>query len=244
MKNLSIAVVGLLLFSNTLVAQQSSSSLVKNVKIENIGPTIMSGRVVDVDVNPNKPTEFYVAYASGGVWYSNNNGMSFQPIMDTAPTINVGEIAVDWKNGTIWVGTGEHNASRSSYAGIGVLKSTDKGKTWINTGLKESHHIGKIEINPSNPNEVIVGVTGHLYTKNAERGVYKTTDGGQTWNQTLFVDDETGIIDISVSPKNFNIQYAAAWKKDRKAWNFLGNGKTSGIYKSEDGGNARFMGNR
>jgi photosystem II stability/assembly factor-like uncharacterized protein len=238
MKNLSIAVVGLLLFSNTLVAQQSSSSLVKNVKIENIGPTIMSGRVVDVDVNPNKPTEFYVAYASGGVWYSNNNGMSFQPIMDTAPTINVGEIAVDWKNGTIWVGTGEHNASRSSYAGIGVLKSTDKGKTWINTGLKESHHIGKIEINPSNPNEVIVGVTGHLYTKNAERGVYKTTDGGQTWNQTLFVDDETGIIDISVSPKNFNIQYAAAWKKDRKAWNFLGNGKTSGIYKSEDGGNS------
>lgn len=238
MKNLYIVVVGLLLFSNTSVAQQSSSSLVKNVKIENIGPTIMSGRVVDVDVNPNKPTEFYVAYASGGVWYSNNNGMSFQPIMDTAPTINVGEIAVDWKNGTIWVGTGEHNASRSSYAGIGVLKSTDKGKTWKNTGLKDSHHIGKIEINPTNPNEVIVGVTGHLYSKNAERGVYKTTDGGQTWKQTLFVDDETGIIDISVSPKNFNIQFAAAWKKDRKAWNFLGSGKTSGIYKSEDGGNS------
>lgn len=238
MKNLYIVVVGLLLFSNTSVAQQSSSSLVKNVKIENIGPTIMSGRVVDVDVNPNKPTEFYVAYASGGVWYSNNNGMSFQPIMDTAPTINVGEIAVDWKNGTIWVGTGEHNASRSSYAGIGVLKSTDKGKTWKNTGLKDSHHIGKIEINTTNPNEVIVGVTGHLYSKNAERGVYKTTDGGQTWKQTLFVDDETGIIDISVSPKNFNIQFAAAWKKDRKAWNFLGSGKTSGIYKSEDGGNS------
>lgn len=238
MKNFYIAFVGLLFFSNLSVAQQSSTSLVKNVKIENIGPTIMSGRVVDVDVNPNKPTEFYVAYASGGVWYSNNNGMSFQPIMDTAPTINVGEIAVDWKNGIIWVGTGEHNASRSSYAGIGVLKSTDKGKTWINTGLKDSHHIGKIEINPSNPNEVIVGVTGHLYSKNAERGVYKTTDGGQTWKQTLFIDDETGIIDISVSPKNFNIQYAAAWKKDRKAWNFLGNGKTSGIYKSEDGGNS------
>lgn len=238
MKNLYIAFVGLLFFSNTSLAQQSTTSLVKNVKIENIGPTIMSGRVVDVDVNPNKPTEFYVAYASGGVWYSNNNGMSFQPIMDTAPTINVGEIAVDWKNGTIWVGTGEHNASRSSYAGIGVLKSTDNGKTWINTGLKDSHHIGKIEINPSNPNEVIVGVTGHLYSKNAERGIYKTTDGGQTWKQTLFVDDETGIIDISVSPKNFNIQYAAAWKKDRKAWNFLGNGKTSGIYRSEDGGNS------
>ncbi|MBN8566080.1 MAG: glycosyl hydrolase [Flavobacteriales bacterium] len=238
MKNFYIAFVGMLFFSNLSVAQQSTASLVKNVKIENIGPTIMSGRVVDVDVNPNKPTEFYVAYASGGVWYSNNNGMSFQPIMDTAPTINVGEIAVDWKNGIIWVGTGEHNASRSSYAGIGVLKSTDKGKTWINTGLKDSHHIGKIEINPTYPNEVIIGVTGHLYSKNVERGIYKTTDGGKTWKQTLFIDDETGIIDISVSPKNFNIQYAAAWKKDRKAWNFLGNGKTSGIYKSEDGGNS------
>jgi photosystem II stability/assembly factor-like uncharacterized protein len=196
----------------------------------------MSGRVVDVDVNPDNPIEFYVGYASGGVWYSNNNGMSFTPIMDNSATQNVGEIAVDWKSCTIWVGTGEHNSSRSSYAGIGILKSTDKGKTWQNMGLKDSHHIGKIEINPTNPNEVVVGVTGHLYSKNMERGVFKTTDGGKTWKQTLFIDEETGIVDIAVSPKNFNIQYASAWKKDRKAWNFVGNGTTSGIYKSEDGG--------
>ena len=193
--------------------------------------------MVDVDVNPENPTEFYVGYASGGLWYTNNNGTSFTPVMDTSPTQNVGEIAVDWKNKTLWVGTGEHNASRSSYAGIGILKSTDQGKTWQNMGLTDSHHIGKIEINPNNPNEVVVGVTGHLYSKNNERGIYKTTDGGKTWKNTLFIDDETGIIDISVSPKDFNIQFAAAWKKDRKAWNFIGNGASSGIYKSEDGGN-------
>ena len=102
------------------------------------------------------------------------------------------------------------------------MKSSDKGETWQNMGLTDSHHIGKIEINPNNPNELMVGVTGHLYSKNTERGIYKSTDGGNSWKQTLYIDDETGIIDISVSPKNFNIQYAAAWKKDRKAWNFSG----------------------
>jgi photosystem II stability/assembly factor-like uncharacterized protein len=227
-----------LAFQSSWSQSESNSSIVQTIKIQNVGPTIMSGRVVDVDVNPENPTEFYVGYASGGVWYTNNNGMSFTPIMDTSPTQNVGEIAVDWKNKTLWVGTGEHNASRSSYAGIGILKSIDHGKTWQNMGLTDSHHIGKIEINPNNSNEVVVGVTGHLYSKNNERGVYKTTDGGKTWKNTLFIDDETGIIDISVDPKNYNLQFAAAWKKDRKAWNFLGNGATSGIYKSEDGGNS------
>lgn len=234
--------LGLLLLAFYLGAQNKplnpESSWVKNIPFESVGPSIMSGRVVDVEVNPDNPTEFYVAYASGGLWYSNTNGMSFIPVMDSAPTNNVGEIAVDWKNGILWVGTGEHNASRSSYAGIGILKSTDKGKTWKNMGLTDSHHIGKIELNPNNPNEIVVGVTGHLYSKNKERGIYKSIDGGNSWNQTLYIDDETGIIDISVSSKNFNVQYAAAWKKDRKAWNFLGNGSTSGIYKSEDGGSS------
>lgn len=213
-----------------------SQSIVQQIPIQSVGPAIMSGRVVDIDVNPENPIEFYVGYASGGVWYSNNNGMSFTPIMDNSSTQNVGDITVDWKSGTIWVGTGENNSSRSSYAGIGVLKSTDKGKTWQNVGLKESHHIGKIEINPKNPEEVIVAVTGKLYTKSNERGIYKTTDGGKTWKQTLFVNDETGVADISVSPTNFKIQYASAWQKDRKAWNFNGGGAASGIYKSEDSG--------
>lgn len=223
---------------NSLVykKQLQEQSLFKDLSLQNVGPTVMSGRVVDVDVNPENPTEFYVGYASGGLWYSNNNGMSFVPVMDNAPTQNVGDIAIDWKQGTIWVGTGEVNSSRSSYAGIGILKSTDKGKTWQNIGLHDTHHISRILINPVNPDEIVVGAVGHLYTKNEERGIYKTTDGGKTWSKTLFVNNETGIIDVAVSPKNFKIQYAAAWSKDRKAWDFKGNGSASGIYKSEDAG--------
>ena len=214
----------------------AKTSFVKHVPFENIGPSIMSGRVTALEVNPENSTEFYVAYASGGLWHTNNNGTTFTPILDTSHTQNVGEIAVDWKNKTIWVGTGENNASRSSYAGIGILKSTDNGKTWANVGLADSHHIGKILINPNNPDEVVVGVTGHLYTPNKERGIYKTIDGGNTWTQTLFVDDMSGIIDMQFSPNNFNVIFASSWTKDRKAWNFDGNGSNSAIYKSTDSG--------
>ena len=214
----------------------AKTSLVKNISFKNIGPTVMSGRVVDIDVNPKNTTEFYVGYASGGLWYTNNNGTTFTPILDTAATQNVGDIAVDWKTGTIWVGTGENNSSRSSYAGIGILKSTDKGKTWINVGLTDSHHIGRILINPSNPEEVVVGVIGHLYSSNAERGIFKTINGGKTWKKTLFINENTGIIDVQPAPNNFNVLYAAAWERNRKAWNFKGDGENSGIYKSTDAG--------
>jgi photosystem II stability/assembly factor-like uncharacterized protein len=217
-------------------SELAAASSVKNVPFKSIGPSIMSGRVVDFAVNPNNPIEFYVGYASGGLWHTNNNGTSFIPVMDSSPTQNVGCVAVDWQNGTIWVGTGEVNASRSSYAGIGLLKSDDKGKTWQNMGLTDSHHISSILINPTNPNEVIVGAVGHLYSNNDERGVFKTTDGGKTWNKTLFINDETGIIEISANPKNFNTMYATAWDKDRKAWNFDGSGEGSGVYKSTDAG--------
>ena len=223
----------------TGLAQKASleqSSLVKNIPLKNVGPTIMSGRIVDVAVNPENPNEFYAAYASGGLWHTTNNGTSFTPVLDNAATQNIGDIAVDWNNSTIWVGTGENNASRSSYAGIGILKSTDLGKTWEHMGLPDSHHIGRILINPNNPNEVVIGVTGHLYSPNNTRGIYKTTDGGKTWKQTLFINATTGIIDIAVAPNNFKVQYAAAWEKDRKAWNFSGNGQHSGIYKSTDAG--------
>ncbi|WP_435260840.1 WD40/YVTN/BNR-like repeat-containing protein [Tenacibaculum sp. nBUS_03] len=245
----------LALFSLTLLGQQQVStsaetiqqallkkeelskiSIVKNIPFENIGPTVMSGRVVDIDVNPDNTTEFYVGYASGGVWYTNNNGTTFTPILDNSPTQNVGDIAVDWKKGTIWVGTGENNSSRSSYAGIGILKSTDKGKTWTNVGLHDSHHIGRILINPNNSDEVIIGVIGHLYSSNNERGIFKTTDGGKTWNKTLFVNENTGVIDVQQSPDNFNVLYAASWERERKAWNFDGDGKNSAIYKSTDAG--------
>lgn len=216
----------------------SQQNIFSQTKFQNIGPTIMSGRVVDVAVNENNTQEFYVAYASGGLWYTNNNGNSFEPVMDAAPTQDCGAIAVDWASGTIWVGTGEVNSSRTSYAGIGVLKSSNKGKTWQNMGLPESHHISKIYLNPSNNQEVIVAVLGQLYTKNEERGIYKSIDGGKTWKKTLFVNAETGIIDLTVSPKNPKIMFAAAWERERKPYNFKGNGKNSGIYKSTNGGDS------
>ena len=214
----------------------AQTSLVNNVPFTSIGPSVMSGRVVDIDVNPNQPTEFYVAYASGGLWYTKNNGTSFTAVTENAPTQNMGDIAVDWNSETIWIGTGESNSSRSSYAGIGILKSSDKGKTWENVGLKDSQHIGRIVINKNNPEIVIVGVIGHLYTPNAERGIFKTTDGGKTWKKTLFIDENTGVIDINASPTNANILYAASWERDRKAWNFDGDGENSAIYKSTDAG--------
>ena len=216
--------------------QMMQSSLVKNIAFTNIGPTVMSGRVADVAVNPEDTTEFYVGYASGGLWYTNNNGTTFTPVLDNSPTQNIGDIAVDWPSGTIWVGTGEKNSSRSSYAGIGILKSIDKGATWTNVGLVDSHHVSRILINPKNAAEVIVGVIGHLYSSNTERGIFKTTDGGKTWTKSLFINKDAGIIDVAVAPENFNIMYAASWERDRKAWNFDGDGNHSGIYKSTDAG--------
>ena len=213
------------------------SSLLKDIKFRNVGPSIMSGRVVDVDVNPADPTEFYVAYASGGLWYTTNNGQSLVPIFDKENAFGIGDIAVNWSAKTIWVGTGEANSSRSSYSGLGVYKSTDNGKNWEYLGLPESHHIGKINLHPTDNNIAWVAVLGHLYSANKERGIYKTTDGGKTWKQTLYVDDNTGAVDMDINPKNPDELYASMWYRTRRAWNFEEGGKTSGIYKSTDGGN-------
>jgi len=213
-------------------------SIVNDVKFRSIGPSIMSGRVVDVDVNPVDPTEFYIAYATGGLWHTTNNGQSFAPIFDSLDVLFIGDIAVNWNSSPriIWVGTGEVNSSRSSYAGIGIYKSSDNGKHWEYLGLPESQHIGKIQLHPSNENIAWVAALGHLYSPNKERGVYKTTDGGKTWKQTLFIDDTTGAIDIDVNPKDPNELYAAMWSRSRSAWKFRESGVTSGIYKSNDGG--------
>lgn len=217
-------------------AALEKASVLNGIAFKNIGPSVMSGRVVDLDANPADPTEFYVAYASGGVWYTANNGQSFAPVFDSTDVLTIGDIAVNWKTGTIWVGTGEVNSSRSSYAGMGLYKSTDKGKTWKWMGLPDSHHIGKICLHPTDENIAWVAVLGHLYSPNAERGVYKTTDGGQTWKRTLFVDDNTGVVDLDINPINPEEVYAAAWYRTRSAWSFEASGKSSGIYKSTDGG--------
>ncbi|MEZ4900919.1 MAG: hypothetical protein R2822_03775 [Spirosomataceae bacterium] len=182
----------------------TATSLLNNVKFRNIGPNNMSGRVVDLDVNEANPTQFFVAYASGGLWKTENNGMSFTPLFDNEAAMTIGDIAVDWKtNGqTVWVGTGEDNASRSTYAGTGVYKTTDGGKTWQHLGLEDTHHIGNITLHLTDPNTAWVAAVGHLYSPNTERGVYKTTDGGKTWRKTLYIDDKTGAIDLDIDPTN------------------------------------------
>jgi photosystem II stability/assembly factor-like uncharacterized protein len=213
-----------------------ASSLVKNIPFRSVGPTVMSGRVIDLEVNPANSAEFYVAYASGGLWKTSNNGNSFTPLFDKEAVMTIGDIAIDWKTKTIWLGTGENNSSRSSYAGIGMYKSTDDGKTWQYVGLEDSHHIGRIALHPSNPAIAWVAVLGHLYTTNENRGIYKTTDGGKTWKKTLYINDKTGGIDLRIDPSNPNQLYAAMWHRERSAHNFVGNGSESGIYKSVDGG--------
>lgn len=210
----------------------AEQSILKNLQFRNVGPTSMSGRVTDIDANPDNPNEFYVAYASGGLWYTQNSGNTFTPIFDHEAVMTIGDIAVDWKNGTIWVGTGESNSSRSSYSGMGVYKSLDKGKTWHNVGLKDTHHIGRIIINPDNPNQVWVAAIGHLYSPNAERGIFKTNNGGETWKKTLYINENTGAIDLEINPKNPKELYTSVWRRERKAWNFVESGAESGIYKS------------
>ena len=213
------------------------NSLASNVDFRSIGPTIMSGRVVDVDVDPADPTHFYVAYASGGLWETKNNGISFDPLFDNEPVMTIGDIAVDWNhNETIWIGSGENNSSRSSYSGNGIYKSTDHGKNWSHLGLEESHHIGRIIIHPENPDIIWVAALGHLYSPNPERGVYKTTDGGKTWQKTLYIGNNSGAIDLVIDPTDPNILYAAIWDRNRRAWDFTESGKESGIYKSTNGG--------
>ncbi|HZH99939.1 MAG TPA: hypothetical protein VEX63_02265, partial [Flavisolibacter sp.] len=207
-----------------------------STKFRNIGPSVMSGRVVDLEANPQDPTEFYVAYASGGLWHTTNNGLSFNPIFDSADVLTIGDIAVDWKTRNIWVGTGEVNSSRSSYAGIGIYKSNNNGTSWEYLGLPESHHIGKIQLHPTDANIAWVAALGHLYSANKERGIFKTTDGGKTWKHTLYVDDNTGAVELDINPQNPNELYTAVWYRTRRAWEFVPSGKTSGIYKSTDGG--------
>ena len=214
------------------------NSIVKNIQFRNIGPTVMSGRVVDFAVNPDDPSHFYVAYASGGLWETKNNGNSFNPIFDNQMVMTIGDIEVDWEKDIIYVGTGEKNSSRSSYSGNGIYKSSNGGKNWEYLGLDDSHHIGRIVLHPDNSDIIWVASLGHLYSENSDRGIYKSIDGGKTWNKTLFVNNRTGAIDIVIDPSNPDILYSAMWEKDRKAWDFDGSGIGSGIYKSVDGGSS------
>jgi photosystem II stability/assembly factor-like uncharacterized protein len=217
--------------------QMKENSIFKNLKWKMIGPFEVSGRVTDIEVPNDKPYVYYVASASGGVWKTDNNGITWTSVFDSAPSISIGDIAIAPSDSNIiYIGAGENNSSRSSYSGTGIYRSDDGGKTWERLGLSDTHHIGRIIIDPKNPNIVYVAAIGHLYTYNSERGVYKTTDGGKTWEKILFLNKKTGAIDLVMNPKNSNILYAAMWEKERRAWNFVESGDSSGIYKTTDGG--------
>lgn len=212
------------------------SSVVADIPFRSIGPTVFGGRITDVDVSPFDPTHFFVAYASGGLWLTTNNGNSFTPLFEKEAVMTIGDIAVNWQDSIIWVGTGEVNSSRSSYAGVGMYCSKDWGKTWEYKGLGESHHIGRIVIDPANPQQIWVAVLGHLYSSDSERGIFKSTDGGETWSQRLFVNKNAGAVDLVADPAGNGTLYAAIWERSRRAWNFESSGEGSGIFKSTDKG--------
>ena len=221
--------------------QLDARSPVAAVPFRSVGPSVMSGRAVGVEGNPDDVTDFYVAYASGGLWRTRTGGTSFTPLFDEMPAITIGAIAVDWADPegdgpTVWVGTGEANSSRSSYAGTGVYVSTDGGATWAHRGLAETHHIGRIVLHPSDPDVAHVAAVGHLYSPNPERGVFRTDDGGASWTHTLALDDDTGAIDLVRDAADPARLYAATWTRSRRAWDFREGGPGSAVWASDDDG--------
>lgn len=206
------------------------------IKWRSVGPEVQSGRVIDIQSPLNHPNLLYITFATGGLWRSQDAGHSFTPLFDGQSTCTIGCVNISKDGNTIWIGTGENNSQRTSYAGTGVFKSSDAGKSWKYMGLPESQHIGRILVDPRSENTVYVGVLGHLYSQNSERGVYKTTDGGKTWSQVFKVDDQTGVIDMAMDPRNSDVLYAVTWDRDRRAWDFRETGAGSGVYRSTDGG--------
>ncbi len=202
-----------------------------------IGPASMGGRIDDIAVGENDPYLVYVGFATGGVWKSTNNGTTWQPIFDQYSRASIGDIAIAPSDANIvWVGTGEPNNRQSSSFGDGIYKSTDGGKTFTHMGLRDSQSIARIVIDPKDANTVYVAVLGHLFGPNKERGVYKTTDGGKTWSNVKFVDEDTGFTDIVLDPSDSKTLYAAAYQRRRTSWGFNGGGPGSGMWKTTDAG--------
>ncbi len=204
---------------------------------QNLGPYFMGGRICEIKGYASDPRRILVAAASGGLWLTENSGTTWRPLFDDQSWVGFGSVAVYEKDpNLLWAGTGEENSSRSSYAGTGVFKSTDGGRTWQHMGLADTHHIAEVIIHPENPDIVYVAAIGHLYTENEERGVFKTEDGGRTWQKVLYISPRTGVISLVMDPTNPEVLYAASWERIRKAWNMTEAGKESAIYKTEDGG--------
>ena len=254
MKTISvwIAMLALLLASGTQAGAASTAVTKKKeeaksdplsagtfagLALRGIGPAVTSGRVVDVAVDPRSPDTWYVAAAAGGVWKTTTHGISWTPVFDGTGSYSVGCVTIDpHDSSVVWVGSGENNSQRSVSYGDGVYKTIDGGKTWINMGLKSSEHIGKIVVDPRNSDVVFVAAQGPLWNSGGDRGLYKTTDGGKTWKAVLTVDENTGVTDLAMDPRNPDVLYAASYQRQRKVWTLIDGGPGSAIYKSRDGG--------
>ena len=214
-----------------------NSGTFSGLKFRSIGPALTSGRISDFAINPENHSEYYVAVSSGGVWKTTNAGLTYKPIFDGQSSYSIGCVEVAPSNPhVVWVGTGENNGQRSVAYGDGVYKSIDGGRSWKNMGLKESEHIGQIYIHPKDENIVFVAAQGPLWSDGGDRGLYKTTDGGKSWNKVLEIDEYTGVNEVIADPRDPNIMYASSWQRARKVWTFIGGGPGSAIYKSTDGG--------
>jgi photosystem II stability/assembly factor-like uncharacterized protein len=217
------------------------ATLLETFTYRNLGPFRMGARTSDIAV-PDSPAKdhlytFYVAYWTGGLWKTTNNGTTFEPVFDGQSKLAIGDVALAPSNPNIvWVGTGDAFTSRSSYAGDGVYRSMDAGRTWTNMGLRDSHHIARIVIHPTNPDIVYVAAMGHLYSDNAERGVFRTLNGGASWEKVLYINERIGVVDLVLNPENPDILYAATYDKKRLPWQMVNGGPESGIYKTSDGG--------
>ncbi len=213
------------------------SSLLAGLKARALGPAAMSGRIAAIDAVTSDPNHIVVGAATGGVWISNNGGLTWEPVFDDQPVASIGAVAINQSNpDIIWVGTGEGNVRNSTSVGGGIFKSVDAGKHWQRMGLEKSERINRIALDPSNPGTVYVAAMGTLWGANEERGIYKTIDGGQTWKKVLYVDDLTGATDIKMDPANPNKLYAGMWQFRRWPYYFKSGGPGSGLYISKDGG--------
>lgn len=213
-----------------------SSSTFGAVEARSIGPALMGGRITAIEGVNNSPKTLYVGTAGGGLWKSTTAGMTFESVFDKYPQ-SIGCLAIDQnKPETIWVGTGESNMRNSVAVGLGIYKSTDAGRNWTRMGLENSEHISKIVLHPSDPNTLYVAVPGKLWSDSPDRGLYKTTDGGKTWEKILYTDEKTGCADIVMDPRNPDVLLASMWQFRRTPYSFVSGGPGSALYKSTDGG--------
>ncbi len=232
-----LLVVTSIFFCLGVTAQKTTLSQFKNWKPRSIGPAGMSGRITSIDAVVANPNTIYIGAASGGVWKTDNSGHSWAPVFDEQPTQNIGAIAIQQSNpSVVWVGTGEGNPRNSLNLGAGIFRTLDGGKTWKKMGLEKTVCIHRIIIDPNNANTVYVAAIGNPYAEHNERGVYKTTDGGETWSKILYANDTTGCADLIMDPSNPNKLIASMWQFRRTPWNLTSGGAGSGLHITVDGG--------